>query len=75
LPNGAVMSLTVLGSNILAGTSFYGVFLSGNNGSSWISINAGLPSGINTYAFAISGSYLFVGGSSSGGNGVWRRSL
>jgi len=44
-PNGgSVLSIVKSGANIFAGTSTGGVFLSTDNGTSWIAINSGLPS-------------------------------
>jgi hypothetical protein len=38
-----------------------GVFLSGNNGSSWTQINNGLPSYSSVYSFAVSEAGIFAG--------------
>jgi hypothetical protein len=68
---GSVRALAVSGTNLFAGTYFFpptttygGVFLSTNNGTSWTEVNTGLTN-INVYAFAVSGTNLFAG--TSGG--------
>jgi hypothetical protein len=68
--------LFVYGSGILAGFGNYeGVYLSLNNGASWVSGNAGLF-GLTVGCFTYNGSYLFVGGTNqSGGGAVWRHAL
>jgi hypothetical protein len=66
----------VEGSNLFAGTSGGGVFVSGDGGAAWTSANAGLSTAdILTLAVSPSwtgGSTLYAG---TRGNGVWRRSL
>ncbi len=63
----SVRSLTVMGNNIFAGTSFssnnYGVYLTTNNGTSWA-----LTSLINqvVYSLAVSGNNIFAGTISNG---------
>jgi hypothetical protein len=64
-------ALFVYGPNILAGFgNFEGIYLSLNNGASWVSANAGLFS-FSAYAFTYNGTYIFVGGT----DGVWRHAL
>jgi hypothetical protein len=69
-------SFFVYGSNILVGFPNYnGIFLSLNNGASWVSCNGGLP-GFSAYAFVYNGTYLFVGGENQTAVGaVWRHGL
>jgi hypothetical protein len=69
-------SFFVYGSNILVGFPNYnGIFLSLNNGASWVSCNGGLP-GFSAYAFVYNGTYLFVGGENQTAVGaVWRHAL
>jgi hypothetical protein len=50
----------VYGSNIFAGSSFSGVFLSSNNGASWTKINSGLKY-MNVNSLSVCGSNIFVG--------------
>jgi hypothetical protein len=70
----AATSLFVYGPSVLVGISDYqGVYLSLNNGASWVSANAGLL-GFSTYCFVYNGSYLFIGGE-FGGGAVWRHGL
>jgi ligand-binding sensor domain-containing protein len=73
---GDPQSIYIVGSNILAGFGGYaGVFLSLNNGASWISANGGLPA-FGVYSFVYNGSYLFVGGQGNGtGGAVWRHAF
>jgi hypothetical protein len=74
---GVSQSFFVYGSSILAGFDGYaGVYLTLNNGASWISCSAGLD-GFSANVFAYNGNYLFVGGQSQGGGGrnVWRHPL
>ena len=68
---GFVYSLAVSGTDLFAGTSDGGVFLSTDGGTSWTAASTGL---MNTYVFslAVSGSSLFAG---TYGGGVWRRPL
>ncbi len=64
---GYVYALAVSGTNLFAGTSSGGVFLSTNNGTSWTAVNTGL-----TYTYvlslAVSGTNLFAG---TDGGGVF----
>ena len=39
-----IVSLAVKGDTIIAGSNAYGIFLSGDNGNSWTTLNNGLPS-------------------------------
>jgi len=70
-----VQSLAVCAGNIFAGTQIYGIYLSVDDGTSWMPINYGLggyPSlSLNIYSLGINNSYIFAGT----GNGLWRRSL
>jgi hypothetical protein len=68
-------SLYAYGSNILVGFGGYaGVYLTPNNGASWISANAGLPT-FDVNAFTYNGYYVFIGGRATTGGGVWRHGL
>jgi hypothetical protein len=60
LTNTHVYALAICGGNIFAGTEAGGVFLSSNNGSSWISVNTGLTDTLVS-SLAISGSKIFAG--------------
>jgi hypothetical protein len=60
-------ALAVSEDNIFAGTSV-GAFLSTNNGTSWMTINSGLPSNANVNDFAFIGNNIFV----ATGEGVFR---
>lgn len=55
-----ILSLIAKDTNIFAGTSGNGVFLSSNNGSSWTAVNNGLTSSLVS-SFALSGNNLFAG--------------
>ena len=57
---GRVNSFAISETNIFAGTSGAGVFLSTNNGDSWTEVNTGLTS-TNVYSLAISGTNIFAG--------------
>ena len=57
--NDYVSALAISGSNIFAGTWIDGVYLSSNNGSSWV--NTGLTDENTVFALAISGSNIFAG--------------
>jgi hypothetical protein len=68
--------LFVYGPSILAGFgNFEGIYLSLNNGASWVSCNAGLF-GLTAGCFTYNRSYIFVGGTNqSGGGHVWRHAF
>ena len=70
LTNADVLSLAVVGRDLLAGTGG-GVFLSTDNGASWTSVSSGLPS---TYVNALALSDTFVVAATSC-CGAWRRPL
>src|SRR5262245_14949036 len=57
---GFVVSLTVSGPNLLAGTNGGGVFLSTNHGTSWTAVNNGLTIAV-IRPLAVSGPNLFAG--------------
>jgi hypothetical protein len=57
---GLVGSFAVSGRNLFAGTQGGGIFLSTNNGTSWIEVNTGMTS-TGCSAFAVSGTNLFAG--------------
>jgi hypothetical protein len=71
LTNFFVYTLAVSGTNLLAGTTDAGVFLSTNNGVSWTAVNNGLTNSI-VYALTVSGTNLFAG---TYGAGLWIRPL
>jgi photosystem II stability/assembly factor-like uncharacterized protein len=77
LSNASPQSLFIYGPSIIVGfTNYGGVYLSLNNGASWISCNAGLDGLAAANAFVYNGSYLFMGGRNKDGNGaVWRHGL
>ncbi|HMD14149.1 MAG TPA: T9SS type A sorting domain-containing protein, partial [Bacteroidota bacterium] len=56
----SVISLGVSGTNIFAGTSGNGAYLSTNNGNSWNAVNSGLNN-TNVLSVMANGSYLFAG--------------
>ncbi len=51
--SGIVNSLTIMGTDIFAGTT-HGVYLSGNSGSSWTAVNNGLPAVISVQTIVVS---------------------
>lgn len=57
---GEVNSFAVLGTNLFAGISRGGVFLSTNNGSLWTEVNSGLTA-TDVQSLAVSGTNLFAG--------------
>jgi photosystem II stability/assembly factor-like uncharacterized protein len=60
-----VNAVTVIGSHLLAGVNFHGIYVSTDYGTSWAAANAGLTSrSIN--CFAVSGSKVFAGTSDAG---------
>src|ERR1019366_3360420 len=63
-----ILSLAYDGTNLFAGTSYNGVYLSTNNGTSWSAVNTGLPASSRVLSLVISGTTLFAGTS---GNGVY----
>ena len=69
---GTVNCFAVSGTNLFAGISGGGVFLSTNNGTSWTAVNTGLPANTSVNSFAVSGTNLFAG---TLGDGVWKRPL
>src|SRR4030095_14617243 len=70
LNNQTVRSLAVSGYTVFAGTSTNGVFISNNNGTSWIQKNEGLGN-LNVWSFCIINNYIYAGTS----GGVYRRPL
>jgi hypothetical protein len=57
---GNVRTFAVSGTNLFAGTSGGGVFLSTNNGTSWTAVNTGLTNN-NINALVVSGNNVFAG--------------
>lgn len=55
-----ITSLAVSGTNIFAGSSGEGIYLSTNSGSSWTAVNNGLTQ-LSVYALAVSGTTIFAG--------------
>jgi len=55
-----VRCFAVSDSNLFAGTQYYGVYRSTNNGTSWIRVNNGLKR-LDVQALAVSGSNVFAG--------------
>jgi hypothetical protein len=58
---GYIGCFAISGSNIFAGTAYAGVFLSTNNGNSWIAVDNGFPVTENVTAIAINGTSIFAG--------------
>jgi hypothetical protein len=58
---GSIFDLAVSGSNIFAGTSTGGIFISTNNGTSWTEVNTGLTNKPSVQAFAIKDNLIFAG--------------
>ncbi len=61
----SIVAFTVSGSNLFVSTAFNGVYVSTNQGTSWLPINSGWPSILSygmmpVWAFASSGSSLFA---------------
>lgn len=72
LMNQIIFSLTTYGNNIYAGTGFNGgVYVSSNNGSTWIQRNEGLGN-LYIYAFCVLNNNIFVG---TAGKSVYKRPL
>jgi Secretion system C-terminal sorting domain len=69
----SVLSFTVSGTNIFAGTSDKGVFLSTNNGTNWTQVNNGFPDTTTTvFSLAVCGANIYAGTEFSG---IWQRPL
>jgi len=66
-----VNDIVVSGTNLFAGTSYDGVFLSTDNGDNWIEVNSGLTT-TDVNAMAVSGTNLIAG---TWGSGAWSRPL
>lgn len=71
LSSGSVMAMQTYGNYIIAGTWNNGIYVSSDEGASWIQKNEGL-SGQNIISLAISGNTIFAGTES---NGVLKRPL
>ena len=72
LNNGGITSFTIKDNYIFAGDFHYGeVYLSSNNGTSWILKNQGLGSQNEVHSLTTTSQYIFAGTDSS----VWRRSF
>jgi photosystem II stability/assembly factor-like uncharacterized protein len=65
---GSIYSLFVNGRYIFAGTGGGGVFISTNNGTSWMAVNSGMPANSNIHSFTVRGSNIFAG---TDGRGVF----
>ncbi len=72
LNNRNVSSLTVNAGNIYAGTNGNGVYVSNDNGTSWIQRNEGLGNGAIVNDLCILNNYIFAGTIQYS---VWRRTL
>ena len=66
-----MFAVAVAGQNLFAGTNNGGVYLSTNNGTSWILVETGLPN-LHVRSLATHGTNLFAGLQTGG---VWRRPL
>jgi len=66
-----VYALAVNGNNVFAGTELHGVYVSSNNGLSWVQKNEGLGN-LTIFSLRIVNNYIFAGASV---NGVYRRQL
>jgi hypothetical protein len=64
---GFVNCIAVSGTNIFAGTTYNGVYLSTDNGTNWTQVNDGLTT-LEINALAVSGSNIFAGT----GSGIFR---
>ena len=71
LNNELVYSLAVNGNNVFAGTELHGVFVSSNNGVSWVQKNEGLGN-ITIHSLRIINNFIFAGASV---NGVYKRPI
>jgi hypothetical protein len=71
LNNELVYSLAANGNNVFAGTELHGIYVSGNNGVSWIQRNEGLGN-LTIHSLRIINNFIFAGASI---NGVYRRQL
>jgi hypothetical protein len=60
--------LLTVSNQLFAGTDSSGVYLSEDNGATWASFGAGIPSGARVWSLALCGGNLFAGTS----RGVWR---
>jgi hypothetical protein len=72
LNNGGITSFTIKNNYIFASDFHYGeVYLSSNNGTSWILKNQGLENQNDVWSLTTTSQYIFAGTDSS----VWRRSF
>ncbi|HKQ74399.1 MAG TPA: Ig-like domain-containing protein [Blastocatellia bacterium] len=68
LNNLKVTALTARGNRLLAGTSGSGIFVSTNNGASWVATSQGLPANSEVSALALGDNGIFAGLT----NGIYR---
>ncbi|MBK6772260.1 MAG: T9SS type A sorting domain-containing protein [Ignavibacteria bacterium] len=66
-----ILSFEVSGTNLFAGNFSAGVYLSTDNGTSWLNKNQGFPSSITINKLLIANNYIFA---ASQGKSIWRRS-
>jgi hypothetical protein len=64
-----IHSLTVLGTNVYAGTHSHGVFLSKDSGTTWTAVDSGLPATTSVYSLVASGGQVVAG---TWGAGIYR---
>jgi len=72
LNNREILSLGVSGNNIFAGTASYGIYVTSNNGTSWIEKDQGFANTPSVKSFLITNNYIYVG---TYGQSIWRRPL
>jgi len=57
-----IRAVTIVGSNIFAGTYGVGIYRSTNNGNNWVTVNNGITgSGVWVYSFATIGTNIYAG--------------
>lgn len=69
---GTIEQLYGTGPALIACSDLTGIFLTTNDGSSWLNITPGLPGEQAAYRVAVHDGYLFAG---TGGNSVWKRPM
>ena len=60
LPNRSIYSFAMIGSTIIAGSDGYGVYISSDNGASWVQKNEGFTGGPKVYGLCVLNSYIFA---------------
>jgi hypothetical protein len=71
LSNRTIYDFSLIGSDLVAGTDS-GIYMSTNNGESWLDKNQGFGFAPKIESFEIESGFIFAG---TGGQSVWKRSF